>query len=233
MYQDGSFKSINEKVYKILVKQNDDNRELAETTDISEEVDRIQSAVQTIEGFCLDFINKFNASIILFDIKKVEYLQVGKFITAINAGINLIEKLDVNSATKTSIDSLQTMLDTIQNYANDIERRKPEWFEAYTEWVSEDPDRDPEDMGIIFNIRVAERSIDQLLKTLTKLTGLLNVKLLNYKQNQQNISREQGVPIDDDDTVSTRDSTISGSGSGYKFSLFNTAPYQPVQKLMV
>ena len=41
MYQDGSFKSINEKVYKILVNQNDDNREIAETTDMSEEVDKI------------------------------------------------------------------------------------------------------------------------------------------------------------------------------------------------
>ena len=36
MYEDGSFKSINEKLFKSEIEANDDNREIAETTEDTE-----------------------------------------------------------------------------------------------------------------------------------------------------------------------------------------------------
>ena len=55
MYEDGSFKSINEKLFKSEIEANDDNREIAETVQDTELSDELMTLLERLRNEFSDF----------------------------------------------------------------------------------------------------------------------------------------------------------------------------------
>jgi len=204
MYQDDSFKSINEKVYKLLVNQNDDNREIAETTDMSEEVDKILNNLIELDGFLLDYTNRLVAESINAQATGLTTPfsnAIGKMVTVMRQLENQMLSLDINNVSKSSIESLTEYRDKYTEILNSIQIVTDEIKEEYKSGDDDIPDS------------ISPAEFDQVISTLSSLINNMNVKLLNYNQ-----------------TVAD---PVSDSGSSYSFSLFNTSDYQPTQFLRV
>jgi|TARA_B110000259_G_scaffold105017_1_gene120638 hypothetical protein len=198
MYQDDSFKSINEKVYKLLVNQNDDNREIAETTDMSEEVDKILNNLIELDGFLLDYTNRLvgeDVNVQATGLTTPFSNAIGKMVTVMKQLENQMLSLDINNVSKSSIESLTEYRDKYTEILNSIQITTDDIKDQYG----------PNDQVPL--------EYDQVISTLSSLINNINVKLLNYNQ--------------------TVGDPVSGSGSSYSFSLFNTSDYQPTQFLRV
>jgi hypothetical protein len=198
MYQDDSFKSINEKVYKLLVNQNDDNREIAETTDMSEEVDKILNNLIELDGFLLDYTNRLvgeDVNVQATGLTTPFSNAIGKMVTVMKQLENQMLSLDINNVSKSSIESLTEYRDKYTEILNSIQ--------ITTDDIKDQYGRNDQ----------VPLEYDQVISTLSSLINNINVKLLNYNQ--------------------TVGDPVSGSGSSYSFSLFNTSDYQPTQFLRV
>ena len=203
MYQDDSFKSINEKVYKLLVNQNDDNREIAETTDMSEEVDKILNNFMILDGYLLDYMNRISAYNVNVDATGLTTpfsADIGKMLTILVKLQNEILSLDINNVSKPSFDSM-----------NDYKEQYTEMLDSIVIGVNRLKELYEENAGEDGFPSVFPAEYDQVIEVLTGFISNMNVKLLNYNQTV-------GDPV---------------SGSGYSFSLFNTSDYQPTQFLRV
>lgn len=198
MYQDDSFKSINEKVYKLLVNQNDDNREIAETTDMSEEVDKILNNLIELDGFLLDYTNRLvgeDVNVQATGLTTPFSNAIGKMVTVMKQLENQMLSLDINNVSKSSIESLTEYRDKYTEILNSIQITTDDIKDQYG----------PNDQVPL--------EYDQVISTLSSLINNMNVRLLNYNQ--------------------TTPDPLTGSGSSYSFSLFNTSDYQPKQFLRV
>jgi hypothetical protein len=167
MYQDDSFKSINEKVYKLLVNQNDDNREIAETTDMSEEVDKILNNLIELDGFLLDYTNRLAAESInaqATGLTTPYSNAIGKMVTVMKQLENQMLSLDINNVSKSSIESLTEYRDKYTEILNSIQITTDDIKDQYG----------PNDQVPL--------EYDQVISTLSSLINNINVKLLNYNQ---------------------------------------------------
>ena len=167
MYQDGSFKSINEKVYKLLVNQNDDNREIAETTDMSEEVDKIVNNLIELDGFLLDYINRLvgeDVNVQATGLTTPFSNAVGKMITVMRQIENQMLSLDINNVSKSSIESLTDYKDKYTEILDAIQIATDEIKDQYG----------PNDQVPL--------EYDQVILILSGLINNMNVRLLNYNQ---------------------------------------------------
>ena len=159
MYQDGSFKSINEKVYKILVNQNDDNREIAETTDMSEEVDALINEFFKLDGFLLEFVNDIARG---YD---SPYINTSRIITLMLQIKKKLLDLDINNVSKSSIDSLTEYKDKYTEILNAI-------IEGINRFRGQE-------VGSDDTYLLEQEQVELVLKDLVLA---INVKLLNYNQ---------------------------------------------------
>ena len=167
MYQDGSFKSINEKVYKLLVNQNDDNREIAETTDMSEEVDKIVNNLIELDGFLLDYINRLvgeDVNVQATGLTTPFSNAVGKMITVMRQIENQMLSLDINNVSKSSIESLTDYKDKYTEILDAIQIATDDIKDQYG----------PNDQVPL--------EYDQVILILSGLINNMNVRLLNYNQ---------------------------------------------------
>lgn len=148
-----NFKKINEKLYQNDVSRNDDNRELAETTEASDQVDVLLNSLQEVEGFSIDFANKLSsAETANF---QVEIPPIGKFLTSIANSEKETLVLDINNVSRNSIDSIQAKKDKLEQVLESLE------LVTQGEWT---------------------RINNQVKEALTNLLGNLKIKLVNYKQ---------------------------------------------------
>jgi hypothetical protein len=245
MYQDGSFKSINEKVYKILVKQNDDNRELAETTYTSEEVDKIMDDLVVLDGYLIEIMEANSQLMIEIDqsplysnIAANMTQSIGKVVTIMTKAEKKILDLDINSITKDSIGSLTNYRDKFVNISNALQSSK-DIYQRYVDIQNINQERErrrsTNPLDEIYN-KTLSPELGLIIGGLSKIVEIINMKLLMYQPTssvqQSNYDPTRDLP-DYSDTSSDASIGSGYKGSGYKFSLFNTAPYQPVQKLMV
>jgi hypothetical protein len=167
MYQDDSFKSINEKVYKLLVNQNDDNREIAETTDMSEEVDKILNNLIELDGFLLDYTNRLvgeDVNVQATGLTTPFSNAIGKMVTVMKQLENQMLSLDINNVSKSSIESLTEYRDKYTEILNSIQITTDDIKDQYG----------PNDQVPL--------EYDQVISTLSSLINNINVKLLNYNQ---------------------------------------------------
>jgi hypothetical protein len=209
MYQDESFKSINEKVYKLLLSQNDDNRELAETTFVSDEVDTLINDFVKLDGFLLDYMNELSATISNIEATGLtspfsKYMN--RMITLMIQLQKQILSLDINNVSKESFNAINEYKDKYTELLDVIAQGTNRLKEMYAglenaNYEGEPPTEFP-------------NSYDQVILVLSDLVQNINVKLLNFNQN---------APVQNDPLI----------GSGYTFSLFNTSGYQPTQFLRV
>ena len=172
MYQDGSFKSINEKVYKLLVNQNDDNREIAETTDMSEEVDKIVNNLIELDGFLLDYINRLvgeDVNVQATGLTTPFSNAVGKMITVMRQIENQMLSLDINNVSKSSIESLTDYKDKYTEILDAIQIATDEIKDQYG----------PNDQVPL--------EYDQVILILSGLINNMNVRLLNYNQTVEDL----------------------------------------------
>jgi hypothetical protein len=204
MYEDGSFKSINEKLFKSEIEANDDNREIAETVQDTELSDELMTLLERLRNEFSDFSEDQRKSFQNAMERQITPVRLEK-ITPISNLINQVDssvgKADFNNFDKASIGKLQEFL---------------EEFES--QYALYEDGRDQLD-GLL-------EVSDGPLKLKSSLL-LLKSKLLNYKQNSLNPNIELSN-IDDGDP------TQAVVGSGRKQTGFlNLGPYQTKEKLIV
>ena len=160
MYQDESFKSINEKVYKLLIAQNDDNRELAETTFVSDEVDALINDFIKLDGNLLQFVNNIAEGY------SGSMTDVTRLIPIILQVKKKVLDLDINNISKASIDSIVQYKDKYTEILNAI-------IEGLNQMRV-----DAEEVDDTFLL--AQEQVEGVFKDLVQTIA---IKLLNYKQN--------------------------------------------------
>ena len=163
MYQDDSFKSINEKVYKLLVNQNDDNREIAETTDMSEEVDALINEFFKLDGFLLEFTNDIARG---YNAASVQLTRIIPLMLQIK---KKILDLDINNVSKSSIDSLTEYKDKYTEILNTI-------IEGLNRFRVQNEGEGGDDTDTFL---LDQEQVESGLKDLVLA---INIKLLNYNQ---------------------------------------------------
>ena len=147
-----SFKKINAEVYKRDVSRNDDNRELAETTETSEQVDILLNSLQEVEGFAIDYANKLSSAMV----EPTDLPPIGKFLTSIANAEKEVLVLDINILSRNSIDGLVGKRDKLQDILDTLDVRTPD-----ANW---------------------NRLTTQVRNNLTNLLGNLKIKIVNYRQ---------------------------------------------------
>jgi len=250
MYQDGSFKSINEKLFKMELEANDDNREIAETTEDTQVSDDLMVLLERFRNDIVDKVQEFDDH---YSVKSRDRKIQGKgqkpekisiFLNIADQLVNALKKAEFNNFGKSVLQSITTLLNEIKAQygllqgkvelinilADDLRREKyqvarqenPNATATQLENVRERIFNQMEENLDEFNERVGLNVIESKIE---EIISLLEVKLTNYNQNVVN------APIED--VEEEVEDEVSGSGRARKNMFLNLGPYQNKQKLIV
>jgi|TARA_R110000824_G_scaffold290461_1_gene479009 hypothetical protein len=222
MYEDGSFKSINEKLFKSEIEANDDNREIAETVQDTELSDELMTLLERLRNEFSDFSEDQRKSFQNAMERQITPVRLEK-ITPISNLINQVDssvgKADFNNFDKASIGKLQEFLEEFESQYALYEDGRDQ-LDGLLE-VSDGP------LKASISRIVNNKELNKVSMKLKSSLLLLKSKLLNYKQNSLNPNIELSN-IDDGDP------TQAVVGSGRKQTGFlNLGPYQTKEKLIV
>jgi|TARA_B110000503_G_scaffold35808_1_gene58538 hypothetical protein len=222
MYEDGSFKSINEKLFKSEIEANDDNREIAETVQDTELSDELMTLLERLRNEFSDFSEDQRKSFQNAMERQITPVRLEK-ITPISNLINQVDssvgKADFNNFDKASIGKLQEFFEEFESQYALYEDGRDQ-LDGLLE-VSDGP------LKASISRIVNNKELNKVSMKLKSSLLLLKSKLLNYKQNSLNPNIELSN-IDDGDP------TQAVVGSGRKQTGFlNLGPYQTKEKLIV
>lgn len=118
-------KSINDKLYKIELETNEDDRELAETQSMAEKTNELTELLQTIIGFSQDFNNQLASLSTQRDALPTRDLvgslpQTGKFLNAIDKTLRMIGSTDFNDFNPQNVDAINSYLDNLNQLYQSI-----------------------------------------------------------------------------------------------------------------
>jgi hypothetical protein len=124
-YSPNFTKSINDKLYKIELETNEDDRELAETQSMAEKTNEITEALQTMIGFAQDFNNQLASLSTQRDTLPTRDItsslpQTGKFLNAIDKTLRLIGTTDFNDFNPQNVDAINSYLDNLNQLFQSI-----------------------------------------------------------------------------------------------------------------
>jgi len=235
MYEDGSFKSINEKLFKMEIEANDDNREIAETTEdtqVSDDLmvllERFRNELSDIGQELTSFYAQYEQKRDLGRITKPEKISV--FLNIADQITSSLEKADFNGFSKSVIESIQKFHKELVAQLSDIAMNYDDLLSLVgsvqlDELDDEDSDdqsklaREQDKQSEIFEKRIR---INEIMGRVKQILALLKSKLLNYKQNAVN------APIEEE-----KEEEVEGSGRVRKNMFLDLGPYQNKQKLIV
>ena len=222
MYEDGSFKSINEKLFKSEIEANDDNREIAETVQDTELSDELMTLLERLRNEFSDFSEDQRKSFQNAMERQITPVRLEK-ITPISNLINQVDssvgKADFNNFDKASIGKLQEFLEEFESQYALYEDGRDQ-LDGLLE-VSDGP------LKASISRIVNNKELNKVSMKLKSSLLLLKSKLLNYKQNSLNPNIELSNIADGDPTQAV-------VGSGRKQTGFlNLGPYQTKEKLIV
>jgi len=235
MYQDGSFKSINEKLFKMEIEANDDNREIAETTEdtqVSDDLivllERFRNELSDVGKELASFYAEYEEKEDLGKITRPEKISI--FLNIADQITSSLEKANFDGFSKSVIESIQKFYDEISAQLSDIIMNFSDLFNLVASRQSDElEDEDSEDQSQLERTQTeqAQRFIqrtrtNEIMRRVKQILALLKSKLLNYKQNAVN------APIEEEKEVE-----VEGSGRARKNMFLNLGPYQNKQKLMV
>jgi hypothetical protein len=258
MYEDGSFKSINEKLFKMEIEANDDNREIAETTEDTEVSDDLMVLLQRFRNDILDKVQEFSDH--HDTLKKTNRIgeisqkteKISVFLNISDQLVNALKKADFNNFSKSVLQSITTLLNEIKEQYELLKDRID--LSAYfiqrlssqkrDEQLAELPeDADYEQREEVIDRTRYETELDKKIyfeklgvyviqDKIEEIINLLEVKLINYQQNASNTPIDAlNTPSDTSDTSS--DTSLSGFGRARKNMFLDLGPYQNKQKLIV
>ena len=228
MYEDGSFKSINEKLFKSEIEANDDNREIAETiqdTELSNDLmtllERFRNELSDVGQELASFYAEYQDKQDLDKITKPEKISI--FLNIADQITSALEKSDFDGFSKAVIESIKKLYDDIQEQNKAIAGNVMELMNLIGEREEEELDEADEDeqsqlqnqqdkKGIQFYKRIRS---SEIISRVSQILSLLGSKLLNYQQNVLNPPTE-----------------VVGSGRK-QTGFLNLGPYQTKEKLIV
>lgn len=257
MYQDGSFKSINEKLFKMEIEANDDNREIAETTEdtqVSDDLmvllERFRNELSDIGQELVSFYAEYEEKEDLRKITRPEKISI--FLNIADQITSSLEKANFNGFSKSVIESIQKFYNEISAQLFDIGINTGELFSL----VASRQESEEQAQRFVNRTRT-----DEIIKKGQQILALLKSKLLNYQQNASNApidasytppfvapsastlsssSSSASTPSSyyyssssDTSSSSSDTSSLSGSGRARKNMFLDLGPYQNRDKLMV
>jgi len=188
---------IQRRVAKIMRENNDDDRGLAETADMSDDTDKLIKLLNNFKNGTNDILSKVYAEINLGEIEG-KPLKLREVLDTKDEYLILIEKLDFNKMNRDNINKIKQSLD------------------KYTELQSYL-------QGIVESVNTMEggdiretlvQQLQELTIALRQILDTTNLKLLNYRQTSAVLTQE-GVEM------------IEGSGMGCSCGCCLPLEYQP------
>lgn len=235
MYEDGSFKSINEKLFKMEIESNDDNREIAETTEdtqVSDDLivllERFRNELSDVGQELASFYAEYEEKEDLGKITRPEKISI--FLNIADQITSSLEKANFDGFGKSVVESIQKFYDELAAQLADIAMNFADLFNLVASRQSDElADEDSEDQSQLERegTEQAQRFIqrtrtNEIIRRVKQILALLKSKLLNYKQNAVN------APIDEG-----KEEEVEGSGRVRKNMFLDLGPYQNKQKLIV
>jgi hypothetical protein len=228
MYEDGSFKSINEKLFKSEIEANDDNREIAETiqdTELSNDLmtllERFRNELSDVGQELASFYAEYQDKEDLDKITKPEKISI--FLNIADQITSALEKADFDGFSKAVIESIKKLYDDIQEQNKAIAGNIMELMNLVASRsdydLSEAEDDEQSQLEQQQNTQYTQftkriRS-GEIISRVSQILSLLGSKLLNYQQNVLNPPTE-----------------VVGSGRK-QTGFLNLGPYQTKEKLIV
>jgi len=228
MYEDGSFKSINEKLFKSEIEANDDNREIAETiqdTELSNDLmtllERFRNELSDVGQELASFYAEYQDKEDLDKITKPEKISI--FLNIADQITSALEKSDFDGFSKAVIESIKKLYDDIEEQNKAIAENIVELFNLVASRESDDlamaeddEQSQLEQQQNIIGTQFAKRiRSSEIISRVSQILSLLGSKLLNYQQNVLNPPTK-----------------VVGSGRK-QTGFLNLGPYQTKEKLIV
>jgi hypothetical protein len=228
MYEDGSFKSINEKLFKSEIEANDDNREIAETiqdTELSNDLmtllERFRNELSDVGQELASFYAEYQDKQDLDKITKPEKISI--FLNIADQITSALEKSDFDGFSKAVIESIKKLYDDIEEQNKAIAGNIMDLMNLVASRsdydLSEAEDDEQSQLEQQQNTQYTQftkriRS-GEIISRVSQILSLLGSKLLNYQQNVLNPPTE-----------------VVGSGRK-QTGFLNLGPYQTKEKLIV
>jgi hypothetical protein len=230
MYEDGSFKSINEKLFKMEIEANDDNREIAETTEdtqVSDDLivllERFRNELSDVGQELASFYAEYKEKEDLGKITRPEKISI--FLNIADQITSSLEKANFDGFGKSVVESIQKFHNEIKTQLSDIAENFDDLISSIGDdnevelQAAEDTDMSEREIKALarqqnenFDIFTKRLRVEDIMNKTKQILALLKSKLLNYQQNASN------APIDALYTptfVPPSASTLSSSSSYY------------------
>jgi len=205
---------IKRRVAKSLRMANEDDRGLAETSDMSDEVESITDKLKQIEEKTINVVNyflnelpKLQRSSEIMTIPEFSFSLLEKFLTEFN-------KLDINKMNSMSVQTIQSYANNLENYVGELEvniadfrekvgtmtftrRGRPPKKSPAKGGVEEMKGDEEEEEEKVPSTRKGQLDnllnfYDKIIKALQELVNKVKLKLLNYRQTTA-VLREEGI----------------------------------------
>lgn len=163
---------IQRRVAKIMRENNDDDRGLAETADMSDDTDKLIKLLNNFKNGTNDILSKVYAEINLGEIEG-KPLKLREVLDTKDEYLILIEKLDFNKMNRENINKIKQSLDEysdLQIYLNQI-----------VETLKE--------RGLDIRVTLVQQ-LGDLTTALKQILDTTNLKLLNYRQTSAVLTQE-------------------------------------------
>ena len=228
MYEDGSFKSINEKLFKSEIEANDDNREIAETiqdTELSNDLmtllERFRNELSDVGQELASFYAEYQDKEDLDKITKPEKISI--FLNIADQITSALEKSDFDGFSKAVIESIKKLYDDIQEQNKAIAGNIMDLMNLvasrsdYDLQMAEDDEQSQieQQQNTQYTQFTKRIRSGEIISRVSQILSLLGSKLLNYQQNVLNPPTE-----------------VVGSGRK-QTGFLNLGPYQTKEKLIV
>ena len=228
MYEDGSFKSINEKLFKSEIEANDDNREIAETiqdTELSNDLmtllERFRNELSDVGQELASFYAEYQDKEDLDKITKPEKISI--FLNIADQITSALEKSDFDGFSKAVIESIKKLYDDIEEQNKAIAGNIMELMNLvasrsdYDLQMAEDDEQSQieQQQNTQYTQFTKRIRSGEIISRVSQILSLLGSKLLNYQQNVLNPPTE-----------------VVGSGRK-QTGFLNLGPYQTKEKLIV
>lgn len=163
---------IQRRVAKIMRKNNDDDRGLAETADMSDDTDKLIKLLNTFKNGTNDILTKIYAEINLGELVG-KPLKLKEVLDTKDEYFRLIEKLDFNKMNRDNINKIKQSLDEYSN------------LQTYLSEIVETLKQEGE------NVReTLIQQLEELTIALKQILDTTNLKLLNYRQTSAVLTQE-------------------------------------------
>ena len=228
MYEDGSFKSINEKLFKSEIEANDDNREIAETiqdTELSNDLmtllERFRNELSDVGQELASFYAEYQDKQDLDKITKPEKISI--FLNIADQITSALEKSDFDGFSKAVIESIKKLYDDIEEQNKAIAGNIMDLMNLvasrsdYDLQMAEDDEQSQieQQQNTQYTQFTKRIRSGEIISRVSQILSLLGSKLLNYQQNVLNPPTE-----------------VVGSGRK-QTGFLNLGPYQTKEKLIV